>query len=507
MTVNMMGPSEHDYFKSYENAITQLQAAPDDRELQHQAVLALARIGSLDFALAEYERYGLVKIRHHEDIMALGGRLSKDLYLTASGKTAKAHALNAAQKYEAAYNDTQGYYSGVNSATMALLAGMPENMINDRARLIEQALPPIENLTPTHYYFIEATRAECFLLLGEHDNAHESLRRAFEFDPLNYTAHATTLKQFKLILNKQKASMNWLRGFSSPRPMHFAGHIWMDDGPPETPTYNDLIANISDAIQQNDIGYGYGSLAAGADILIAEQLIQEGAELHVILPSDKDSFIENSVRPFGDNWVPRFMACFQKAQSVKILSRASGNSQRDLDLLAGDVGMGQAILKSRQFDVEPMQLLLLDEKSKGSMTRQHAKKWQQNKCDQTLINVKIAAMEQRTPPLTPKELKILMMVSQSNETQTFTSLNAAIKAAKSRISDNKKNTVALSYNFDDAHSIVEKLTAKALPNSIFVTDEIAASLALIVHDPLNILYAGMIDTPNKDLRHIHTLRA
>lgn len=188
MTVNMMGPSEHDYLNSYESAVVQLRASPHSRELQHQAVLALARMGSLDFALSEYQRYGLADVRHHEDIMSLGGRLSKDLYLRATGKDATKHALNSAQKYEAAYHDTHGYYSGINSATMALLAGMPQEVIKERATLIQKALPPTENLSPTEYYFIEATRAECFLLLGKPQTAKETLQIAIQHDPLNFTA-------------------------------------------------------------------------------------------------------------------------------------------------------------------------------------------------------------------------------------------------------------------------------------------------------------------------------
>ena len=78
----MMVPTEDDYLKIYENAVLELETAPNDRNLQYRAVLALARMGSPDFALSEYERYDLSNLRHHEDIMALGGRLSKDLYLT-----------------------------------------------------------------------------------------------------------------------------------------------------------------------------------------------------------------------------------------------------------------------------------------------------------------------------------------------------------------------------------------------------------------------------------------
>ena len=187
----------HNYILSYEHAIEALKSRPDDRELQHQAVLSLARSGALDFAIAEYNRFGLHEITQHEDIMALNGRLSKDLYLRSSGTTATEHAQDAALKYEAAFKSTRGYYSGINSATMALMADMPSDNITERVKAVETLLPLPENLAPEDHYFIEATRAECFLLAGNQAETIKSLQSAVNFDPLNFSAHATTLKHSK----------------------------------------------------------------------------------------------------------------------------------------------------------------------------------------------------------------------------------------------------------------------------------------------------------------------
>ena len=102
---------QHDYIQIYEAGIEALKSRPSDVELQHQIILSLARAGALDFAISEYDRFGLAAVQDHEDIMALNGRLSKDLYLRSSGEEAREHALSAAQKYEAAFQNTLGYYS------------------------------------------------------------------------------------------------------------------------------------------------------------------------------------------------------------------------------------------------------------------------------------------------------------------------------------------------------------------------------------------------------------
>ena len=102
----------------YDEAISHLSDSPNDRTAQHQAVLSLARLGATDFALKEYQRYGLHLETTNEDITALKARLLKDLYLRANPDKSRTYALQSAQQYDVAYKATGGYYSGVNAATM-----------------------------------------------------------------------------------------------------------------------------------------------------------------------------------------------------------------------------------------------------------------------------------------------------------------------------------------------------------------------------------------------------
>jgi hypothetical protein len=176
---------------TYDATVAALTQSPNDPALQHRAVLALARAGSLDFAWAEYRRYGLDGVTAHpdatllEDIMGLGARLLKDLFLASSGKEAKDYALQSAEKYEAAFKLTKGFYSGINAATMALMGGMPEAIITDRAKDILRQLPLPETPDKETLYFIEATRAEALLILGKAYKSRAALRIAIRHDPQN----------------------------------------------------------------------------------------------------------------------------------------------------------------------------------------------------------------------------------------------------------------------------------------------------------------------------------
>ncbi|MEO1643487.1 MAG: TRAFs-binding domain-containing protein, partial [Pseudomonadota bacterium] len=185
-----------DYVRLYEETLAKLETDSDDRALQHQAVLALARAGATDFAQAEYERYGLDQCHDDEDIMALAARLEKDRFLTASGDKKTKHANKSAGLYQAAFEKTGGFYSGINSATMSFISAQDAVRASIDADTILRLLPETEALSPENLYFIEATRAEGHLLRGDLKRAKASLQRAIRHDPLNYPAHSTTLKQF-----------------------------------------------------------------------------------------------------------------------------------------------------------------------------------------------------------------------------------------------------------------------------------------------------------------------
>jgi len=449
--------------------------------------LSLARLGSLDYALDEYKRFGLRTVRHDEDIMALGARLSKDLYLANTGKTAIEHARDSAAKYEAAFKDSQGYYSGINAATMALAADMPSSIIIDRVHKVRELLPPTKNLTPEDHYFIEATRAECFLILGEYEKARLALRGAIAFDPLNYPAHAGTLKQFKLILDKRGESQTWLNEFRPPAPLHYAGHIW---GRLEQNS-EDLSFQLSDYIQRHDIGFGFGALAAGADIIIAEALLAEGAELNVILPASVDHFIEHSVRPFGEDWVARFNSCLNQAHSCSVLSDTDLDQNEAPIILSAQMAMGQAILRGSHLDVSPIQLLIFDPSRKNSLTALHAQDWTESGLQQLRLE---AVLDAKLSVPSVRNFGMMSVLAQSATGKGIEKF-ATLEAAISYLQKNSKSgapTGILHFDLPGAEDLFAALSHQKLENTILVSEAIAGYAALKHKKDYNILFAGTL---------------
>ena len=496
--------TEHDYIQSYTRSVEALSQSPSNKDFQHQAVLSLARTGSLDLALLEYERYGLDKVRNHEDIMALGGRLSKDLYLRAlrHGNAAKAkhYAQNSADQYDAAFQDSQGYYSGINAASMAFLADMPQDVVLGRVKAILDILPPAETLTAQDHYFITATRAECFLLNENMDKAAETLKAAISFDPLNYTAHAATIKQFRMILKKKGKPADWLSSSSPPRAIHYAGHIDLDLSSEDLES---LCISVSDHLQHYDIGFGYGALAAGSDIIIAEALLQEGAELHVILPCASDVFIEHSVKPFGKDWVSRFKTCLSAASSVKTLTASENWPSLLLNQLCARFAMGQAVLRSQYFGTPAAQLLIWNGEKERSYTAHHAKDWEQTGRTQIILPVKNSRHSPNSHVAPAHEVDILLQRSDAAAIVTFEKASDAVQAALDIQAQEKGVQIGLHVNIPDANAKMELsvLTHKGMPNGILLSEALASLLAHQNHKTFNINFAGLVtDKDGKVLR-------
>jgi len=450
----------------------------------YKDIMTLARAGSTAFALSEFCRLGFDKIRHHEDIMSLHGRLYKDIYLSQSHKAAQEAARLSAEKYEAAFQDTKGFYSGINAATMSLLAGFDIGIIRMRADRILRLLPETRRLNAEAKYFTEATRAEGFLLLEERDKAEHALRIAIDHDPLNYIAHASTLKQFRMIAQHRGEPTDWLSAFTPPIAVHFAGHIFMDES--SNNQESDLKNQITDAIQSRDIGFGFGSLAAGSDILIAETLLEEGGELHVMIPVAEDIFLQTSVAPFGEAWVKRYKDCRDKAVSFAVMSDVKDWPNTQLDYHTALACMGAAIRQGELLSVPSEQLLVLDDASSNSVTHHHAAVWTKSGRSRYVIPFtgrRVAFTENSSD----RNFDLITRVfrEDSNDAETFKNLEAAIESAIECRKKHPHIRQGLSFEIDNPASppsnLAQRLCEKALPGSIYISQFAASYIALNCH--------------------------
>ena len=347
-----------------------MKAGRLENSLSLLSIIAFARAGALDHACRLFLEGGFELVNDDPAVLSVRGRLLKDRALAAEGAERRRLYLEAAGAYARAAELGGATYPLVNAATLYLLAGRKEQSRSLAAKLLERARAGGDELeTP---YYRGATEAEALLLLGDVAKAKAALARAVALAPKAYEDHASTLRQFELILNELGKDDAFFDGFRPPRALHFAGNMAV------SPHSEAVRRRVRAHIAKERIGYGYGALAAGADIVIAQALLEEGAELHLVLPMPRDRFREHSVAAFGSAWTTKFDRIVERATSVRAIAGAPDTVFPCAIQLAAEVAMGSAVMQASILMTQAVQLLILDKATAGGVTGWVAAHWKKS---------------------------------------------------------------------------------------------------------------------------------
>jgi tetratricopeptide (TPR) repeat protein len=330
---------------------------PQPARTQLLSIIAHARAGALDHAWTMYGALG-PGLEADPAALAVKGRLLKDLALRASGAERQRLYCDAADAYLKAAEAGAATYPLINAATLWLLCGehaQSEKLARDTLDRIDRH--PDEPETP---YYRAATRAEALLLLDRVEDAQNALAEAIALAPMAWEDHASTLRQFAIILAAQGRDPAWLDPHRPPRSLHFGGHMAFRADPGPTA----LAREIAAVLEAERVGFGYGALAAGADIIVAEALIERGAALHVILPGGVNGFAAVSVDPHGPDWRRRFDAALAHAETVRAVEPHALPDEAMI-ALADEIAMGSSLINARLLASEAIQLLVLPEPGEG----------------------------------------------------------------------------------------------------------------------------------------------
>lgn len=320
------------------------------------SILALARAGASSRAWESYIAAGLDRVTTDAKILTLKGRLLKDQARMAKGEAQSLLFLRSAQAYVDASALGPDSYPLINAASMSLFAGQTGDMATLAQRVLELLQTGIGGgETP---YWHEATKAEALLLLGNIDGAQAALSDAICYAPYAWEDHATTLRQFRQILRVQNKDDLWLAEYAPPKSAYFKGLIGL--------AANDQAAvhAIAEAVVSSGVKFGYGALAAGADILIAEALVREGGELNVVLPTIPSVFRAQSVEPYGAEWVARFEILFENAASVEIVGGVETLSEAGIQI-AAQAAKGRATDRAARLESEAIGIEVADSSPKA----------------------------------------------------------------------------------------------------------------------------------------------
>jgi tetratricopeptide (TPR) repeat protein len=329
--------------EQYENA---LEIDPMDTESCRQKGLVLGRLQKLDDARVWLEDV-LKRLPDDAATWGLLGRVHKDAWVAAWRETKPPNQVREAAFSERALlqeafyayatgfrKDPKNYYCGINALTLEYLlshlSGEDERMVPTALEGAMRWATEAALQDQPRDYWVRATFAVLQLLTSEKPKIIEAYRAAVAVAARNWfkldstRQHLILLKDLSFrtedveaalaIINRELDRIQPPETKWQPRQVFlFGGHMIDKPGrvPPRFPAENEAIAaaKIDETLQEmkadgQDLAICGG--ACGADILFAEASLQRGVRVELALPFDVPTFLKESVRFAGDQWVSRF---------------------------------------------------------------------------------------------------------------------------------------------------------------------------------------------------------
>ncbi|MCP4042471.1 MAG: DUF4071 domain-containing protein, partial [Gammaproteobacteria bacterium] len=377
---------------------------PEHGEMAYGATLALVNCGSLRQAQSRIDTLlGYITAEHplYSEILSLAGRLAKDRWSKVPDSQEGKRALEeAAVLYLKAYHVSRDYFPGINAASMNVLGGHEEQG-QEIAREVRDQCARMQERESNHW--VAATLGEAYLLLGDDKASASWYRKAAASAGDRIGDIASMRRQVHYLAKVRQTGGSALEALSIPKVALFVGHMIDQPGRKRARFPERLVPEVEIAlgrsIDQRKIGIGYTSLACGADILFAEQMIRRGHELNIILPFDKSDFIQTSVAFAGKLWIQRFESVLRAATHVSFGVKEGYLGDPILFSYTARLLEGAAILRGRQLVQDPVMVAVVDGDSEnltgGAMAS--LRSWEAQKGDTEVIDLAIIRESSRPP--------------------------------------------------------------------------------------------------------------
>ena len=355
--------ADGNYLAAYDKARLLLHEGDSSLQTRYLAVLALARSGALTQARTVANELLAVDVlavpdrRLGLDIDALRARLAKDLAFEAPAADRRLLLREAARAYELVHERWDDPYPAANAASLWTLA-------DDRrrgARLARAVQPAVA--APWADYWTAVTCAELAVVVGDLGLTGAALAAAARMAPRDFAARAATCRQLGRLCAHLGLATDVLDPLRNPTVAHVAGHLpAAGDRPARFPVASEEAVTdaVVDALGREGVGVAFGSLAAGADVILAEQLLARGGSYNVVLPFPAEDFARVSVAPFGEAWVARFEACLRAARTVTVVNDALPGEEDVLFRFGSRVAMGMARLRAQGMESRSVQVAVWD---------------------------------------------------------------------------------------------------------------------------------------------------
>lgn len=352
---------------AYDTVAEGLRQFPGDARLRQLLALALARTG----ATREANRLlrALVDEGHtDEETVGMLARTYKDLSAKAQDPESRRRNLEGAFLwYLEAHQRSGGYWSGINAATTALLLGHRERSRTLARQVRDICLERRRQRPPgSDAYWVLATLGEAALLLRDLPAAEAWYREGVALGAYGIGDLVSTRRNARLILQFEQADATAIEAcFRIPSVALFSGHL-IDRPDRPVPRFppgleDDVRRELLERLRRHDVGFGYASAGNGGDILFLEGVSETGGELHIVLPYNREQFLEDSVDFVpGASWAARYRALLDRATQI-----VTASEQRMLGgAMSYEYGFqlldGTAAVRAEELDTELVCLALWD---------------------------------------------------------------------------------------------------------------------------------------------------
>lgn len=357
-----------DVLAAWDTASERIDAGEKSPELLYWGVLALARAGATEQALAHYAPLaealrGDVPRKLRVRIGSLYARLQKDRALTGPPSERRERLARAARAYEDVFTLDPDPFPGVNASTLWVLAGERDHARSIASRVLGLCAAQQPGEAEDAYY-LRASEAEAALALGEKDAAATALARAAASVGRDFAALAGTRKQLRLLCAEVGVDTSLLAPLATPSVAYYLAPAGAASLPPERERA--LRERVDRALAERRVGFVFGSLSAGAEIVFAEAALDRGLELKVILPFETEEYRQLMVAPSGPEWLARFDRCLAAATPpVHFATTDSYLGDNGLFLYASRMAMGLALTKANTLDTQARLFTVREELAEG----------------------------------------------------------------------------------------------------------------------------------------------
>jgi class 3 adenylate cyclase/tetratricopeptide (TPR) repeat protein len=348
---------------------------PNDLDLMYCRALALARSGNptrASFFVKEMLGRTDLSPEIHIEALSLAGRIRKDMAArTTDGSVRLARLREAHGFYKQAFDLSGDTFPGINAATLALLIGDAEQSRAIASKVRDGVLVELDKPGKERDYYLLATLAEAYLLLGDGAAAKGRYAQAVRIarEDRSDGDIASMLRQIRLLRDHLEVSDDLLSLFRLGPVVVFAGQALDRPGDPvRFPADPALEAAVRRAIKTEldalDAHIGYCSPGCGSEILFGELMRERDAEIHVVLPFAEDDFCTERLT-YGLAELESWRRRYEELRGFLRITRHFATTEEFLNDqvlydFAGSFMQGLALTRAAQVGVEAIALIVQD---------------------------------------------------------------------------------------------------------------------------------------------------